>query len=512
MDEWLWPGMGQAGGGMSSQRALLVYLGIGESNMVGQGSTADAPPAGYPPIDGSLQFFDQSYNVHHPAGAQQQMGLSPQLNPPLDSAGGYGWAQFALNAYRPEAYIDGRQQRFVAAGKNGSLSTQWAFDTSVATLCGAAIKQLEEALAADVGTQWAGLFIDQGYNDAFALGAAGWAARWQAIVDGLFAHFGKTVPIWFRRMQTDLPTGMDPAQLALLIAEQDSWASTSPVRRPCVSPNGMSPDTLHLSTAGCIAYGEGTVLAAMQAYPPAIASAVAYAPVKTSPLAAGAVAWWRIEDASPSSWVDSIGGYALTQATGAKQPSLVADAGFGRPGLLFNGAASNSMRFPAAFAALLSGLQTYTLFRCCRPTSNAVNMNWCVSRVAAPRYELAFGTLANWQRESNYRTIADVPQIQQGPLDIIVQGEPQVLANAWDGAASAQGRQYQNGMWSQISDPHGPAHSLATLDEGAIGCFTFTGNEAFHFTGYYGDVALFLGVLTPAQVRAVSLYLLDRAP
>lgn len=498
---------GGGGGPPPTADVVLVFLGIGESGMTGIGSLSDPVPAGYPSIAGDFSFFSQSGIEQLPAGPQNEQGPTPPY-PVLSEASGYGWCQFALNAKRAD-YAP-RPIRFVPCGASGTTSTQWGFSLNTSTLCGAAIATLKAALA-EPGTVWAGLFIDQGYNDIAFHTVPGWAARWTAIVNGIFAEMGKTVPIYYRRFQTETPGAWDPGEVADLLAEQDSWASTDPVRRPCISPNGMSPDNLHLSTAGNILYGEGAVVDAMEAFPPVLQGTVAHVPTKTSPAALGAVAWWRIQDAAPSSWVDSIGGHTLTQATPGKRPTLVADAGAGKPGLLFDRTSQTSMHFSAAFAALFNGAQPYTVLFSFRQTDTQPGIYWSVSKVAE-RMELALGWLGDSSRASNYRTVLGTTHVQLSRPGIFQENVPTVHGRSWGGALGT-GYVYVNGMWTRlVDDPHDAADAFVGLDDGGIGCFTLLGGESFHVSGYAGDIAVFTSQLTPAQARAASLFLHDVAP
>jgi hypothetical protein len=492
-----------------NQGLTILILGIGESGMRGTGLLSDAVPAGYPDISGRFSFFGDSEIIALPVEGQENNGPSPVYAVQAEGGTmGYGWAQFALNYLLSD--LTPHRIRYLGCAKAGTWSGDWNYSTSTSTLCGAAIARLKTALR-EPGTVWGGVFVDQGLNDASAGLQTGWASRWTTIVNGIFAEMGQTVPIWYRRFSSTWPTPDIPVQANYnaLLAEQDSWASTSPVRRPCLSPTGMQADPLHMTTQGYYTLG-ATVADAMRAYPPNTATVTTYTPSKKSPLNVGASVWWRASTggAGTASWVDTIGGYTATQSTPAKVPALVTDAGHGKPGMLFDGSTS-CYRIPSGVAALLNGTQAYTIFFNFRPTTLGDWFYFCGSRSDA-RHELGLGTLGASTRLNSYRVVGGTQYTMQTPTRVVQLGTPCTYAIRW-GGTNGTGAVFVNGLWTpDVVDSH--TGSLSGMNQGTIGCFSFQASETWFANGYGGDIAIVTSALSNADVRAVSLYLMDTAP
>ena len=223
----------------------LLVLGIGESGMVGQGSTADALPAGYPPAS-RLEKFSASYEWTPMSEPSHALGPNPWSA--ADGPGpflGVGWA--SLFCYYLQQAYPSYTVGFIPCGTDGAQSGWWAAPNGACY-----VPTMQRAIAAvqDPNAKLVAILHEQGINDATQLLLPGWGTRWSAIETAMRTELGYTDKWYFARQHNAIPAGAD-AQWSTLLSEQSAWASTD--RILVQKPEGPWIDTnTHLNTSACI--------------------------------------------------------------------------------------------------------------------------------------------------------------------------------------------------------------------------------------------------------------------
>jgi hypothetical protein len=233
------------------------------------------------------------------------------------------------------------------------------------------------------------------------------------------------------------------------------------------------------------------------------AAAVAFAPDDLSNL----YAQWTA-DAGLSSgalWTDQYQGFALTQATGANQPTYTASDTDGMPSLSFDGV-NDVMVGPAGFS--LPGDPALTIFLVCKPTS-----------IAAGAYSAPFGwgngsgSLSCFAVLFNYVN-GGQPSVQTGGGNGVsfnanlTTGWQQYMFKKTAGGLATTSSARRNGV--DQSTLTNTSASTPNVGTGTINLGRFADASSYFYSGKIRELIIYNRALTSTEIGQVEAYLASK--
>jgi hypothetical protein len=209
-----------------------------------------------------------------------------------------------------------------------------------------------------------------------------------------------------------------------------------------------------------------------------------------------------VADSDPvGGWVDTVGGFAATQATAGARPLLKLNVFGNMPALLFT-AASSQYLIADSLASTFSGVNKPLTFICIyKVTSLSAAVAWCsLARLASATPYLLFQTSATNSQSMQRKDDAAVVDTVSGAVTGTT--APECVATTYDGTFA---NVYLGGN-QRIGTATFTSTTL-TCDEFSIGVWRRINTTlASLFGGHIAELAVYQSALTAAQILQWSQY------